>query len=464
MTCKGREHIVFGMHGQPRQHKATSMIAAQLATCALGNDIHISKRTCVDVMIRWCHLRRGPPEYCNTRTLVSTLLSVSLKQYGEMYERNVSGRFVHSNALHFVFNMSSRYLAWLRKRVSGSCLISAGQEINCQRLNWHSCLCIRLRSFASAQKSLWESTEMLPSLQRFLSRRTLTSRAKGSYGDWVKFSKASGTLQEKNVNGKLAINVFGGYADEYDAHRPHYPKRMWDDILKDSSGIGTSVDVAAGTGRGALELARRGFNSIAIDLDLAMLDQISTVANRENISVETIHAPAERTLLPADSADVLVSLQAFHWFDAIKATEEFHRVLKKPNGIACIAWNDRNLEVEWIQELESIIEKYNPLYNRNLKIAERVAQDGCLFEESGHFYVDSLRYYSNPVKMSRRSMLDLLWTFSYVKNAFGDDKQKSTMFEDEVEELLVRHHGEDNTFDLEWICKSYTLRPTPATK
>mmetsp|Transcript_7059 Transcript_7059/g.10711 ORF Transcript_7059/g.10711 Transcript_7059/m.10711 type:complete len:294 (+) Transcript_7059:80-961(+) len=287
---------------------------------------------------------------------------------------------------------------------------------------------------------------------RFISSCKKTALRPIQYGSWI-----------KDGNNR---NVFGSYADEYDTHRPFYPKIMWDDIMNDlhDHDDKTAVDMAGGTGRGALELARRGFfrSVLAVDLDANMLARISHAAHREDLTnLNTIQSAAEETPLPSHSVDLIVCLQAFHWFDTIRALEEFHRLLKKPNGVAVVAWNDRNLEVDWIQELESIIERYNPAYDRKMKIAEHVVQDGALFEQSGQLKVDSVKRYANPVKnMTNRAMLDLLWTYSYVRNAsFGSDAETAKQFNKEIEELLIRHHGEDSAFDLELICKCYILKP-----
>src|SRR5262249_35002398 len=50
---------------------------------------------------------------------------------------------------------------------------------------------------------------------------------------------------------------------------------------------------------------------------------------------------AEATGLPDGAADVVLSAQAFHWFEADAALREFHRVLK-PGGWVALMWNERD--------------------------------------------------------------------------------------------------------------------------
>ncbi len=48
--------------------------------------------------------------------------------------------------------------------------------------------------------------------------------------------------------------------------------------------------------------------------------------------------------------DAVVVAQAFHWFDAIRALSEIHRVLR-PDGVLALAWNFRDESVPWVRAL-----------------------------------------------------------------------------------------------------------------
>ena len=52
-----------------------------------------------------------------------------------------------------------------------------------------------------------------------------------------------------------------------------------------------------------------------------------------------------------------------------------------------VAWNDRDQSVPWVAEYEGLIEKYNPRYRRELKLAEHVTDHGRLFTSSGLFEI-----------------------------------------------------------------------------
>ena len=280
------------------------------------------------------------------------------------------------------------------------------------------------------------------------------------YGEWVKGGRP--LAEEEQAQG---INVFGGYAGDYDTHRPSYPKQMWDDVQRDVQNgdapnlrSWVSLDVAAGTGRGALELARRGFNSTALDLDVGMLAEVEAKGAAEGLAVRTVHGPAEKTGVPDHTVDLVVTLQAFHWFDAQLALEEFYRVLK-PDGVFVVGYNDRDLSVPWMAQLEDLLERYNTKYNRKLRLTEEWTRNGKLLTETGLFELSHVQTYPNPkAGMTGEGLVQLLRTMSYVRNAL--DVEELGRFEAEVRDLVRRHHG-DQPFVHPFLCKKYTLRPLP---
>ena len=359
---------------------------------------------------------------------------------------------------------------------------------------------------------------------RVSARRVSSSRllrpagTRRHYGEWAGEDNAAGPA---TVSGRAGSTVFSEYADEYDVHRPTYPAEMWDVVdaacaqatqrtqpdlrvysdaetyrpvteesprtwPNDSDGaaavaapFGTALDIAAGTGRGALELARRGrFQEvIATDLDHGMLAQAQASARARELHVGTLHAPAEElTGVHDGTVDLCVSLQAFHWFDAENALREFRRVLDPERGVLLLAWNDRDTTVPWIQEMEALLEECNPLYNRRLKQTEHVTSDGKIFwpmfvpveEGSGEDAKDleewggsarevSCLQFTNPTRgMTSDGLVAQMRTMSYVRNALDDTQL--TSFESRLRKIVADYHG-DAPFDMPWTTKAYLLKP-----
>jgi SAM-dependent methyltransferase len=82
---------------------------------------------------------------------------------------------------------------------------------------------------------------------------------------------------------------------------------IWRDLAERSGG--PVLELGAGTGRVALDLAGRGHQVTALDADAELLSELSTRAARANVSVETLHADAETFSVRQDFALVIAPMQ-----------------------------------------------------------------------------------------------------------------------------------------------------------
>lgn len=125
-------------------------------------------------------------------------------------------------------------------------------------------------------------------------------------------------------------------AADYARYRPTYPPEAVDAIL---GGLGsrptiTVADIGAGTGISSRWIAGAGVRVIAIEPNASMR-QVSL----PHPLVEWRDARAEATGLPDASVDVVLSAQAFHWFNPTEALAEFARILR-PRGRFALVWNE----------------------------------------------------------------------------------------------------------------------------
>ena len=134
-------------------------------------------------------------------------------------------------------------------------------------------------------------------------------------------------------------NRFTVRTADYVAGRPPYPGSVID-TLRDRLGFDPSwkvVDVGAGTGISCELFLNNGNSVTAIEPNDAM-----RAAADERLSgnekYDSIVAPAEATLLPDASADLIVAAQAFHWFDHHAFSRECLRLLT-PRGSVVLMWN-----------------------------------------------------------------------------------------------------------------------------
>jgi SAM-dependent methyltransferase len=137
---------------------------------------------------------------------------------------------------------------------------------------------------------------------------------------------------------------FTGLSDLYARHRPDYPPAVIDALVECCGLDGSTivVDVGSGTGISARQVAARGIPVVGIEPNDEMRTQAVNAPLPEGaVSLEYRAGTAEATSLEDATASLVLSAQAFHWFDPERALAEFHRILK-PGGWVGLLWNERD--------------------------------------------------------------------------------------------------------------------------
>jgi len=143
-------------------------------------------------------------------------------------------------------------------------------------------------------------------------------------------------------------NSFGAVARTYAANRPGYPDEAVAWL------VGTKparvLELGSGTGKLTSALTALGHGVVATDPSPSMLSQLWPVAPDARLTV----ARAEQIPLAASAVDVVVSAQAFHWFDEERALPEIARVLR-PGGTLALVWNAGDFKVPWVRKVLRLV-------------------------------------------------------------------------------------------------------------
>jgi SAM-dependent methyltransferase len=144
---------------------------------------------------------------------------------------------------------------------------------------------------------------------------------------------------------------FGRVADLYERRRPGYPAALFDDLLAAVPGAGRVLEAGCGTGRATVELARRGFEVVAVEPDPAM----AAVARRmtRGLDVRLCDGRFEDWDGPAQTFDLVVSAQAWHWVEFEPGLAVVRRALRA-GGLLAVWWNRNG---RWEGELRDAIEQ-----------------------------------------------------------------------------------------------------------
>ncbi len=199
---------------------------------------------------------------------------------------------------------------------------------------------------------------------------------------------------------------FASAAQRYQSSRPGYPHELvgW---LRQRVGIGPGtevVELGAGTGKLTQELTSTGATVTAVEPLRAMAEEL-----RQRLAgVTVVAAMAERTGLPAASADLVLAAQAFHWFANREAVGEIHRLLRVEGWLALI-WNRRDRSHPIWAAVGDLVE---PL--RSNEPTHEGDHWRPVLEGSGLFGPLELARFPNPVEMSPQRLVDRVLSISFI--------------------------------------------------
>lgn len=192
---------------------------------------------------------------------------------------------------------------------------------------------------------------------------------------------------------------FGGAADDYDRHRPRYPRALIGALVED--GRPEVLDVGAGTGIASVQLMQAGASVLAVEPDARM----ARVAAAKGVVVEqgTFEdwQPAGRTF------DLVVFAQSFHWVQPRIALEKVASILK-PRGRLALVWNGITPTSPTNDDLNEIYADYLGAIARpsiETENATTAIIEQCGFTSERQHVVEQLHYGADD-------WLDLVFTYS----------------------------------------------------
>lgn len=177
---------------------------------------------------------------------------------------------------------------------------------------------------------------------------------------------------------------FDSVARAYAANRPGYPPEAVAWLTGEPPR--RVLELGSGTGKLTTQLAASGHQVVATDPSPAMLAEL----RKDQRSVHLLVARAEHIPLRTSSVELVISAQAFHWFDPQRALPEIARVLR-PGGVLSLVWNTADFKVPWVRKVMSLIEAPGDMPEDPLEASELfTTQDQRIFRHWQRFDRESL--------------------------------------------------------------------------
>jgi SAM-dependent methyltransferase len=218
-------------------------------------------------------------------------------------------------------------------------------------------------------------------------------------------------------NGPSSLGrIFDEDAATYDEMRPSYPPVLFDDLVALSSlGSGARVlEIGPGTGQATEELARRGFDILALEPG-ADLARIANEKLRRFPRVRVEITTFEEWAPPPEPFDAVVAATSFHWLDPRERLRKSADVLRDGGLLAIVSTHHvAGGTADFFHDVQGCYERHMPGTDPGLRLppADRLAPDTEELERADAFGRVRQRSYVHDVTYPTASYLRLLTTYS----------------------------------------------------
>jgi ubiquinone/menaquinone biosynthesis C-methylase UbiE len=219
---------------------------------------------------------------------------------------------------------------------------------------------------------------------------------------------------------------FNATAEHYRQHRPGYPPELVDWILA-TTGVrppAVVVDLGCGTGISTRAFAGRRLELLGLDPSEGMLAE----AHREGGATYR-RGESTATGLADRSANLVISGQAFHWFEIPATLVELRRILV-PGGWCSAFWNLR-AKTPLLDEYDALLKSLSSEYEQVPKPLPTIAAIKARSE------ITSVRESEIPNRqeLDREGLVGRAFSSSYVTHGVQD----RAGFERALLDLFERH-------------------------
>jgi SAM-dependent methyltransferase len=227
---------------------------------------------------------------------------------------------------------------------------------------------------------------------------------------------------------------WGRTSADYDRYRPGPPDSFYERLAALEIGLPGQriLDLGTGTGLLARRFAAQGAQVTGIDVAEAQIAMARAAAERENVTIEFLEAPAEALPFADDGFDVVTANQCWLYFDLAKTIPEALRVLA-PGGRLLVSHFSFMPRLDAVVAAsEALVLEYNPDWSG-------ADWDGVLPEEprwsQRDFDLVGLFVYDEQIPFTRESWRGRMRALRGIAATLSQDDVDR--FDQEHEELLA---------------------------
>lgn len=241
----------------------------------------------------------------------------------------------------------------------------------------------------------------------------------------------------------LLRSTFNKAAHDYDAIRPGYPNRLFEDVitLSEIPPSGLALEIGCGTGQATLPFAQRGYHILCLDIGPDLLEiakkNLSAYANVsfENISFESWP-------LQADKFDLVYAATAFHWIPPEIGYPKAISALKPAGALALFSNIHPRPPTAFFVDVQSVYRQFfpEPQNQSEQPTTEAEIEEKVRFmRATGLFSTVEVRTYPWTKTYTTAEYLQLLNTYS--DHLLMEEERRYQMYHAIADLIEKRYHG-----------------------
>ncbi|MBK7157872.1 MAG: class I SAM-dependent methyltransferase [Ignavibacteria bacterium] len=166
------------------------------------------------------------------------------------------------------------------------------------------------------------------------------------------------------MNNSDNTNRFSNRVENYVKYRPGYPLEIIDFLKNECALSGKTIiaDIGSGTGISAKLFLNNGNIVYGVEPNKEMREAAENFL-KEYPEFISINGTAENTTLESNSVDMIISGQAFHWFDKQECKSEFKRIIKR-EGYVILFWNEKTESNDFMKSYYDLLKIYGTDYEK----------------------------------------------------------------------------------------------------
>ncbi|XP_055062099.2 putative methyltransferase DDB_G0268948 [Misgurnus anguillicaudatus] len=239
------------------------------------------------------------------------------------------------------------------------------------------------------------------------------------------------------------------HAKSYRCYRVSPPQDLIDEVLnylrKTIHGyLDLAVDVGCGSGQGTELLAPHFLTVVGIDVSPAQLKIADVDEHAPNVCYR--ESPAEDLPFEDESADLVTSMTAAHWFDHPRFLKEADRILRPGGCLALISYTmdfeleyeDRSPKLNEIcQEFYAVLHPFRKAYigSSCLQVYKKIYDMVSYKDKEWH------ECWRSRVRMPLSSYIGLVETFATYQGFYENDPDEARRLSKTITERLMEAMG-----------------------